>query len=600
MYEELKGVSAETIFEISWEVCNKVGGIYSVITSKAALTRNIYKNYFCVGPYFKKKADEEFSEEVPPEKFVDAFKEAEKEGVKVHYGTWDIKGEPKTLLIEFDGIAWQKNELKKRFWDEFGIDSLFAGWEFEEPMLFSCAVALVLRKMEMVGCFKTRKTVIHVHEWMTGFTIMRLKQLESSLSTVFTTHATILGRSISSNSQNLYDILGKFNPYEKAREIGVIDKFTAERAAANSATVFTTVSEITASEADIILGRMPDVILLNGLDMEKFPSTEEAAIRHVTSRKMLREMIAYTFFPYYKFELEKNLMYYIAGRYEFQNKGIDIFIEALGKMNRELQRTNSERTVTAFFFIAMPNNGVKMELLENKNFYRHLSNYVHRESESLLTKLVNDFISKGGSTDGLFSKEFMQEVRKDVLRFKRLGNPVVCTHKLHEPEENNAIVKAFREHGLNNTEQDKVKVLLVPAYLDGDDSIFNLEFYDIIAGCHFGVFPSYYEPWGYTPLESGALAVPALTTNLAGFGRFIKPVSDSFHDMKKGIYILNRKSRTKHECVSELLEILYGFAMLKHSDRVENKLKAKELALMADWKVLIKNYVDAHNKALSR
>lgn len=593
-------VNGKVLFELSWEICNKVGGIYSVITSKAALINSYYDEYYCIGPYFKERAEEDFSEEEWPEKFRDTFLELEKEGVRVHYGTWIIKGEPKAILLEFNGILWRKDELKKEYWEHNRIDSFGVGWDFEEPMLFSYAAAILLLKLEGKNVLPVDKTILHVHEWMTGFAVLELKRRNSKISTVFTTHATILGRSFSSSQQNFYVSLGNFNPEDKARELGINAKFSAERATANNCDIFTTVSEITAHESEIILGRKPEVLVLNGLDMGLFPSMEGASIKHVTSREFLREMISYTFFPYYEFDLSKNIMFFLAGRYEFENKGIDIFIQALGRLNDKLKEMNSERTITVFFFMAMGNLGVKMQLLENKSYYRHISNFVHRESHNLLRKMVNDFISKGKLSENLFNKEFVQELKKDAIRFKREGSPVLCTHKMHEPEEHNKIISTFRSERLNNMSEDKVKVILIPAYLDGNDALLNLEFYDVIAGCHLGVFPSYYEPWGYTPLEAGALGVPAITTDLAGFGRFIKPVSETFEGGLKGIYILHREGKAKHEVIDELFKLLYDYSMLEHSDRVKNKLKAKELADLADWNVLIKNYFDAHNLALKK
>jgi glycogen(starch) synthase len=325
------------------------------------------------------------------------------------------------------------------------------------------------------------------------------------------------------SNQDLYAMLGKFDPYQKARELGVIDKFTAEKASALHATIFTTVSEITSREAEFILVRKPEVIVLNGLILEDFPSIEETSIKHVTSREVLREFLTYSFFPYYKFDLKRNLMFYTACRYEFENKGVDLFINALGMLNNELKKTDTDRTITAFMFIAVPNNGVKAELLENKNYFKHIKNYVESKSKDITSNIIDDFIS--GDEDAgedILSKEFVQEMRRDVLRFKRKGSPILCTHKLDVPEEQHKIIMACREAGLNNLKEDKVKIILFPSYLNGTDSLLNLDFYDVIAGCHLAVFPSYYEPWGYTPLESAALGVPTITTDLAGFGRFIK------------------------------------------------------------------------------
>ncbi|MGV8168574.1 MAG: glycogen/starch synthase [Candidatus Nanoarchaeia archaeon] len=591
-------VLAETLFEISWEVCNPVGGIYAVITTKAGLISDYYKNYYCIGPYFKDKADEYLQQKQPPEKFRAVFEELKKEGIIVYYGTWLTDGEPNTFLLDFGGFANKKNEIKKELWDEYKIDSLYSRWEFEEPMLFSYAAGLMLKKLEDRGAFNPERTILQSHEWMTGFSFLKLKSLGSKIKSVFTTHATMLGRSISGSNQDLYGMLGHFDTYQKAAELGVLDKFTAEKAAAQNATIFTTVSEITARESEFILGRKPEVLVLNGLKMDNYPSIEETSIKHVTSREVLREFLVYSFFPYYKFDVTKNLMFYTACRYEFENKGVDMYINALGMLNTELKNTDADRTITAFMFIAVPNAGLKAELLENKNYYKHIKNYVESKSKEIMSNIINDFISGEGEGEDMLSKEFVQEMRRDVLHFKRSGAPIMSTHKLNGPEEQDRIIQACRAAGLNNTREDKVKIILFPAYLKGTDALLNLDFFDVAAGCHLAVFPSYYEPWGYTPLESAALGVPTVTTDLAGFGRFIQEKTAFMKTGVRGIYIIERDGKSKQDSTYQLFEIMKNFSTMDHSERVDNKVRAKELSHLCDWKHLVKNYVEAYNLAI--
>ncbi|MGV8161766.1 MAG: glycogen/starch synthase [Candidatus Nanoarchaeia archaeon] len=591
-------VLTETLFEISWEVCNKVGGIYSVITSKAKLVTEYYHDYYCIGPYFKDKADEYFQEKTVPHKFKSALDELNKQGIIIHYGSWLVEGEPNTFLIEFNELISKKDEIKKEFWDHYKIDSLYSQWEFEEPMLFSYAAGLMVKKFEDAKAFNPEKTVIQSHEWMTGFSFLKLKSSGSRTKSVFTTHATMLGRSISGSNQDLYGMLGHFNTDDKARELGVIDKFTAERAAAQNATIFTTVSEITSRESEFILGRKPEVLVLNGLNMENYPSIEETSIKHVTSREILREFLVYSFFPYYKFDVTKNLMFYTACRYEFENKGVDLYINALGMLNEDLKKIDTERTITAFMFIAVPNAGVKAELLENKNYYKHIKAYVESKSKDITSNIINDFVSGEGEGEDILSKEFIQEMRRDVLHFRRKGAPIMCTHRLFGPEEQDRILQACRAAGLNNTKEDKVKIVLFPAYLSGTDALLNLDFFDTAAGCHLAVFPSYYEPWGYTPLESAALGVPTVTTDLAGFGRFIKEKTEFMKTETRGVYIMERDGKSKQDSTYQLYEIMKRFSTMDHSERVDNKVRAKELSHLADWRHLVKNYIEAHNLAV--
>ncbi len=588
-------VLAQTIFEISWEVCNKVGGIYSVVVSKMPFIKEYYKDYYCIGPYIKGKSDEEFQEEDAPLRVRSVIDEFKEQGIVVRYGTWLIHGEPKTFLIDFTGIIAKKNEIKGEFWDNFKIDSLNAGWDFEEPMLFSYAAALLLKRLEDNMLFEPEKTIIHAHEWMTGFSFLKLKLLGSGIKSVFTTHATMLGRSMSGSGQDLYGLLGKFDPEIRARELNVSAKFTAERACAQNSTIFTTVSEITARESEFILGRKPEVLVLNGLNTEDFPSIEETSIKHVTAREILREFQTYSFFPYYRFDLTKNLMFYIACRYEFENKGMDLYIGALGMLNNELKQNDSDKTITAFIFTGVENSGVKAEVLENKNFYTHIKNYVRSKSNEIITHIINDFVTGTEMEEDLLSTEFIQQMKKDFLHFKRTGAPIMCTHKLNILEEQDRIISACRAAGLNNTKEDKVRVILFPSFLNGVDPLLNLDFYDMAAGCHLAVFPSYYEPWGYTPLESAALGVPTITTDLAGFGRFIQQKTKN---EGKGIFIIGRDGKTKQESLLELYDVMKKFTLMEHPERVDNKVRAKELSHLADWRVLVKNYIEAHNFAV--
>ncbi|MFP4568203.1 MAG: glycogen/starch synthase [Candidatus Woesearchaeota archaeon] len=585
--------NAEHLIEISWEICNKVGGIYSVISSKAKRVKDTYKEYTCLGPYFEDQAKQEFKEKHPPQEYKQIFEKLKQEGITLKYGTWLIKGQPKAILIEFSNIKHKTNELKKILWEKYGINSIKAHWDFEEPMLFSYAASRLAQEIENT---QNKPIILQTHEWMTGFTLLFLKLNQTKIGTVFTTHATMLGRSIAGNGQDLYDTLGQFNPDEKAQELNVEDKYTAEKASANTADAFTTVSQITAREAEYILGKKPDVLTLNGLDMELFPSMEEASIKHREEKKDINEFLEYTFFPHYTFDAEKNLTFYLASRYEFENKGMDIFIKALAMLNDYLINENMDKTITAFFFIAMPNDGVKQELLEQKNYYRHMQRYIKEHTKTIPRKLIGTLVEKENiELCKLFEDEVIEEIKKEITRFKKGGNPQICTHKIQN-EQDDPIIKTAREQGLNNNEENKVKIILYPAYLNGADGLFNKEFYELIPGTHLGVFPSYYEPWGYTPLESAALGVPAITTDLAGFGRFI----EDKYEQQNGIYIIKRDYKHKEKSIIELYKVFREFANYTHSERVEQKIEAKKRAANADWKTLIEHYIEAHNYALKR
>jgi glycogen(starch) synthase len=405
----------------------------------------------------------------------------------------------------------------------------------------------------------------------------------------------MLGRSLAGNNYDLYSMLESINPEEEAYKLNIQSKFLTERACAQNCDAFTTVSEITALEAEKFFGRKADVLVLNGLDINKFPTIEETSVKHITVRERIREFLTYYFFPHYSFDLSHNLIFFIVGRYEFGNKGIDVFIRSLGKLNQRLKEEDSKRTVSAFFWIPAQNSGLRTEILENKNYYRHIKNFVNYHSEELINKVVSNIVShKKLQVSNIFTKEFLDHLKKDIIHFRRSGDPPLSTHYMDEGKD--AMMSELRKNGINNKEEDKVKAIIYPVYLDGADEMINLNYYDTMAGCHLGVFPSYYEPWGYTPLESAALGVAAITTDLAGFGRFI----EKGQKKKEGIFVLKRMGLSQDEIVEKLADMLHDYAKLSHSERVHNKTVAKSLAALADWSILINNYIEAHNVALEK
>jgi len=593
----------EYLFEASWEVCNKVGGIYTVITSKAALVHEIYRNYFLIGPYFEAKAREIFVEEKPPAEMQKAFSELQKEGIKCYFGRWQIKGEPKAVLIDYTGLTPYKNDLKKNYWDWFKIDSLRSAWDFEEPMIWATAAGRFIEKFS--GYNENKKIIAHFHEWLAGFALLYLKKQDTNAATVFTTHATMLGRTIAGNGEPLYDILDRIDPEKEAINRGIQDKFGVEKACALNADVFTTVSDITSIEAEKLLGKKADVLLLNGLDIEKFPTFEEISIRHRENRERIREFVSYYFFPHYYFDLEHTLFFFIVGRYEFKNKGIDVTIKALGRLNEQLKAEHSNRNIVVFFWIPRDVHGAKEELPENKANFHRIEHFIERNRNLIMDKAMMNILKcpvpdfndmEKFNKINLFHSDFMLEAKQLKINFMKKGNPLVTTHNLPY-ESQDILLNSLLAIGLDNKEDDKVKVIYYPVYLTGVDGLIDLQYYDAIMGCHLGLFPSYYEPWGYTPLESAALGVPSLTTDLGGFGRFLmnKEVS-----RQGGIFILNRFHKTEDEVVSHFSELLYRFVELDQKGRVYQKMLAKETAGLADWKELIKNYFEAYKIALKK
>lgn len=596
----------EFLYEVSWEVCNKVGGINTVLQSKALEIENFYKkNYVLVGPYFLDKVAGQFQEEPPEEELKPVFNHLEKRGIKCHKGKWLIQGEPSVILIDFISFWPEVNTIKRELWDNFKVDSLNAGYDFDEPVLWSYAAGILIE--QLAGLHRGKKTIAHFHEWLSGAGLLYLDSKNSSVRTVFTTHATVLGRTLANNNVDIYSLLDKIDVNKEIYKFNVQGKHLLEKASADHATVFTTVSEITNLEATYLLGKKADVILANGLDIEKFPSFEEATLKHRIHRHRIREFLEYFFFPHYTFNLEETLIYFVASRYEFKNKGIDITIKALGILNEKLKKEHSGKNIIVFFWVPAAIRGTNVELLENKIKYEDIKESFNEISRDTKERLLFSLVSqKEISRESLFTKDFLTEIKKKIMTFNRKTDPLLCTHDL--VDSNDIIIKKFKEANLNNTAKDKVKVIFYPTYLNGSDGLLNLNYYECISGSHLGVFPSYYEPWGYTPMETGALGVASVTSDLTGFGRFIS----QYVEGKKhpGIFLLKFLSglggsgmggpRRESEVVGDLCEIMHKFAKLTVHERIQNKIAARDIAARADWKVLIKNYLDAYKIALTK
>ncbi len=586
----------DLVFECSWEVCNKVGGIYTVVRSKALQMISQYgDSYVLVGPYFAAKAQGEFVEEAAPLDFKVAFDALREQGIGCHYGTWMIPGKPKTVLVDFSVFASSKDQIKKDLWNSYKVDSLGSQYfDFDEPVVWSTAVGKLIEKL----CAPNKRVVAHFHEWLSGAGLLWLKMQHANAATVFTTHATILGRSIASSGDQLYERLSEFNPEEKARSFGIQAKFLLERAAANNAEIFTTVSEITAIEAKTLLGREPEVLLLNGLDIALFPSFEQATAKHMLFKRKIKEFLIAYFFPYYKFSLDNTFLYFIAGRHELRDKGVDVYLKSLAKLNESLKQEKSERTVVAFVWVDGYVQSVRQDLLENLAKFKDIKDEFMDESETAKQRMFYDFVLEH-PLDGkrILGDQSFFSLQKKLLAFKKAGIPPLCTHHMHD-EGGDDILHLIRELGLNNSAEDRVKIIYYPIFLSGSDRLLDLSYYEGITGCHLGVFPSYYEPWGYTPLETAALGVSAVTTDLAGFGRFIKPFKKV--DEPPGIHVLSRLGQPDEVVANELFNIMHDFAVSSTTQRTHSCLEARRLASLCDWSFLVRNYVSAHQKALQK
>ena len=590
------GKKADVLFEVSWEVCNKVGGIYTVVKSKAARMLEKYgDSYFLVGPYFVSKALGQFEEGLPSEICRNAFEDLKKSGIICHYGRWLIEGSPTVILVDFVNYKYRTNEIKRELWDWYKIDSLRASFDYDEPLVWAYAVGMLLERLSR--CFENKKIVAHFHEWLSGAGLLYLKKRSVKIGTVFTTHATVLGRTLANSNVDLYNLWNKINPDQEAYSYSIEAKHFVEKNSAAHADVFTTVSEITGMEAEYFLKKKPDILLPNGLDISKFPTFEELVIKHRIQRDRIREFVLYYFFPYYTFDPKDTMIYFIAGRYEFHDKGIDIYIKALSRLNEKLKQAKSNKTIIAFIWVPANIRNIRTELLENKTIYQDIKDALEEVIGDVEKNIIYAFASnKKISKETLFEDKFLEEIKTRIARFFKKGNPPLMTHDLYD--ENDIILKSLIAANLKNAEQDPVKIIYYPIYLSGADGLLNLNYYEAMQGSHLGIFPSYYEPWGYTPLEAGALGVSSITTDLAGFGRYF--CTECQQSDAPGIYVLKRLNKSDEDVVNQLVDLMYKFAIQSKEDRIANKLQARKVASLADWKNFINNYIEAHDMAVDK
>lgn len=560
------------LFEISWEVCNKVGGIHTVIASKTKTMLKHIDNYFAIGPYLD-NSYKEFTEEDIPKEFQNVFDELKNIGIEVHYGTWNIEGRPKTLLIDSKNFSYKNDEVKGKLWELYQVDSLNSNWyDFDSAILWSWSCGIVIDKLiELLKQTNNNQSefFVHSHEWMAGGAIFYLKSLEnrnedkkdnksSNIYTVFTTHATMLGRTLCGNGTNIYDIKNKIDANKMAYEYGVHTKHQSEKALAHIADCFTTVSQITAKEAEYFYSKKPDVLLYNGFDDDlDFEFATDFSVIHKKFRENINRFIEKYFFDYYKFDLNKTKVFYTSGRNEFRNKGVDLYIKSLSELNKKLKKENSDTIVVNLFLIPVGEFDIDERFIKSQD-------NTNKENNT-----NNDKI--------------------DLLDFAPLST--------HNIPMDNQIIKAFVNSKLLNNENDNVKVVLMPIYLDGKDKILKTDYYSTIMGLDLGIFPSYYEPWGYTPLESISYGVETVTSDLAGFGRTILR---DYKEINHGVKIIKREQKTDEESIIELYRYMFEFLNTPEEVFLKNKDKAIEFAKKFSWNIFIKNYMKAYNIAESK
>lgn len=602
----------QALIEVSSEAGRKIGGIYTVIRSKAAhLHKKFGDNYILIG-FLDEKCTEEAKFLEPQGKLKEIFDELGRDGVKCRYGEW-IYGDGARIIyvdakeagervVEYvaDGKGVQKdkqmNYFKYMLWKHFGIDSLMEkSWDFTENVVWCLGVGMLLEKLFAKGVFNRSETALQFHEWIAGAALLHCKMKGMKLATVFTTHATVLGRTLASAGVDVYSEAAKAKApisLNVAYNNRCEGKHQLEVAAAKEASIFTTVSETVAEEVRYILGREADVVTVNGIEFGSEKSEKEVHDLSDYTRRELRQFAEACCIKYYEQRYDNALYVYISGRYEFTNKGFDVFIAALGKMNAELKKSRkNERRVFAFIFAPSSVKGPKISIIKNYLLLDKINEILEQLPETKGKPYVNL-----QSSIAQLHGEIRHDVENMAKGFVKDGErPHINCYDLAYA--NDAIINACVAAGLKNDQSDVVKVLFYPTYMKPNDGLMNMNYYDIISAMDVGVFPSRYEPFGYTPVEAAVKMDIAITSDMTGFGRFIMGKLKGKNCGVEVIRMAGRSFEQTSESLAKSLERIY-FAPEKQLERM--KESAYETMKHVDWSALVKNYYRAYSLALAK
>lgn len=536
------------IFESSWEVCNKVGGIYAVLSTRANTLQKVMNDRIIfIGPdCWHDKENIYFNEDNTI--YTDWREKATEEGLKIKTGRWNVPGEPIAILVDFEQYYEKKNEIYGKLWEDFNVDSLHAYGDYDEASMFSYAAAKVVESFYNHYLNSYDKVIYHGNEWMTGLGLLYIKKHLPQIATIFTTHATSIGRSIAGNNKPLYDYLFAYNGDQMAEELNMQSKHSIEKQTAHNVDCFTTVSQITANECKELLDKPVDVILPNGFEDDFIPK----AAAFTRKRKAARKKVLDVANALLGTDLDDNtLIISTSGRYEFRNKGVDVYIEA---MNRLLRDKELNKKVLAFIEVPGWCGEPRPDLLER--------------------------LQSGKKYD------------------TPLDVPMV-THWLHNMSHDN-VLSMLKFLDMQNRKDDNVKLIFLPCYLDGNDGIINISYYDIVLGNDLCVYPSYYEPWGYTPLEAVAFKVPCITTDLAGFGLWANSEKGAYCEIEDGVKVVHRTDYNYSEVADAIKDTVAKFSNFNDKQIKAARTKAYNLSKKALWSEFIKYYYQAYDVALRK
>ena len=594
------------LFEVAWEVCNQVGGIYQVLRSKAPLMCERWRDNYCViGPYVEGKAQLEFEPAPAPGWLGRVIDTLHAEGLNVRFGRWLIPGKPRAMLVDFTLSQDRLNAAKFALWEHHRIESPSNDVVIDRAIGFAQSVYQVLQAVAAELTYSVVRTgqmpsrvISHFHEWQGGAAIPLVRRAELPIATVFTTHATMLGRYIASNEPGFYDRLPKIDHGEAAARYNVRTQHGLERACAHGAHVFTTVSQITAEECTSLLGRTPEVITPNGLSISRFNVGHDFQTYHADFKERIHAFTMGHFFPSYNFDLDRTLYMFTSGRFEPHNKGFDLCLEVMARLNLELKAARSELTLVLFIITSRPTRSIHPLGLEKRGVLNELRTVSQR-----ITELVGDRLfrtaaaGKQARLDDFVDEYWQLRFRRTQAAFRARSLPPVITHIL-EDDASDPILAHIRKLGLFNRADDPVKIVYHPEFIGPANPLWGIEYDQFVRGCHLGLFPSAYEPWGYTPLECMALGTPAISSDLAGFGRYVHELYEDHDDW--GLEVLSRRGRSFHDAAADLTQRLLRFTQLTRRERVALRNEVERRSWDFDWSRLGTAYHEAHDLALSR
>ncbi|KAI9722969.1 MAG: glycogen synthase isoform 1 [Candelaria pacifica] len=597
-----RSIHNHALFEISTEVAHRVGGIYSVIKSKAPVTTAEYGDrYTLIGVLNHQSAALEVEPLTPhiPE-LAASITAMQERGIHLVYGRWLIEGAPRVLLIDTKSGYPFLDEWKTDLWNTAGIPVPPGDDETSEAVAFGYLVTWFLG--EYVSHEKERAVIAHFHEWLAGVALPLVKRRQIDVTTIFTTHATLLGRYLCAGSVDFYNNLQYFDVDAEAGKRGIYHRYCIERASAHACDVFTTVSHITAYESEHLLKRKPDGVVPNGMNVKRFSAMHEFQNLHQQSKEKIHDFVRGHFYGHNDFAQDDTLYFFTSGRYEYRNKGVDMFIESLARLNHRLKVSGSKTTIVAFIIMPAQVTSLTVEALKGQAVIKSLRDTVDVIERQVGKRLYEKSLTWREGDDLPDDKDLISSQERIMLRrrlfgMKRHNLPPIVTHNMQN-DADDPILNQLRRVQLFNQPSDRVKIIFHPEFLTSASPVLPLDYDDFVRGTHLGVFSSYYEPWGYTPAECTVMGVPSITTNLSGFGCYMEELIENSSDY--GIYIVDRRTKGVDDSVNQLTDSMFEFASKSRRQRINQRNRTERLSDLLDWKRMGLEYVKARQLALRR